>query len=105
MSAQAGDLTAHDVAWAVEMALSSPQHRWVEQQILRAVGRDQAIEVARHILTSWGTFSSDGRVAGQPFAPAGYLTVERDGRSGLISFAQLVDAVRSGPPAWQEALF
>jgi len=105
MSAQAGDLTADDVAWAVEVALSSYQHHWVEQQITQAPGREQAIEVARHILTSWGTFSSDGRVAGQPFAPAGFLTVERDGRSGLVSFAQLVDTVRCGPPPWQEALF
>jgi len=105
MSARHGDLTADDVAWAVEVALSSHEDRWVEHEITDAPGRDQAIDAARHILTSWGCFSSDGRVAGQPFAPAGFLTVERDGRSGLISFAQLVDAVRSGPPAWQEALF
>jgi hypothetical protein len=104
MSGHHGDLTAHDVAWAVEVALSSHHNRWVEHQITRAHGREQAIEAARHILTSWGTFSPDGRVAGQPFAPAGYLSVERHGRAGLISFAQLVDAVRSGP-AWQEALF
>jgi hypothetical protein len=105
MSAHHGDLTGDDVAWAVEVALSSHQDRWVERRIIQAAGRHQATEVARHILTSWGTFSADGRVAGQPFAPAGFLTVERDGRSGLISFAQLVDAVRTGPPAWQEALF
>jgi hypothetical protein len=105
MSPHHGDLTADDVAWAVEVALSSHQDRWVEHQITQAAGRERAIDAARHILTSWGTFSRDGRVAGQPFAPAGFLTVERDGRSGLITFAQLVDAVRSGPPAWQEALF
>ena len=104
MSAHHGDLTAADVAWAVEVALSSHQDRWVERQISQAAGRDPAIDAARHILTGWGTFGRDGRVAGQPFAPAGFLTVERDGRSGLITFAQLVDAVRSGP-AWQEALF
>ena len=105
MTGHHGDLTAEDVAWAVEVALSSHQGRWVEHEITRAPGRDQAIDAARHILTSWGTFSTDGRVAGQPFAPAGFLTVERDGRSGLISFDQLVDAVRTRPPAWQEALF
>lgn len=105
MSAHRGDLTADDVTWAVEVALSSHQERWVEHEIKQAPGRDQAVDAARHILTSWGTFSTDGRVAGQPFAPAGYLSVERDGRSGLITFAQLVDAVRTGPPAWQEALF
>ena len=105
MTGHHGDLTAADVAWAVEVALSSHQHRWVERQITDAAGRDQAVDAARHILTSWGCFSSDGRVAGQPFAPAGFLTVERDGRSGLITFAELVDAVRSGRPAWQEALF
>ena len=104
MSARRGDLTADDVAWAVEVALSSHQDRWVERQIIRAADRDQAIDTARHILTSWGTFSRDGRVAGQPFAPAGFLTVEHDGHAGLISFPQLVDAVRGGP-AWQEALF
>jgi hypothetical protein len=105
MSARHGDLTAADVAWAVEVALSSHQDRWVEHQITGAAGRDEAIDAARHILTSWGTFSRDGRVAGQPFAAAGFLTVERDGRSGLISFAHLVDAVRTGSPAWQGALF
>jgi hypothetical protein len=104
VSAHNGDLTADDVAWAVEVALSSHQNRWVEHEIIRAAGRDQAIDAARHILTSWGTFGRDGRVVGQPFAPAGFLTVERDGRSGLISFAQLVDSARCGP-AWQEALF
>jgi hypothetical protein len=104
MSAHHGELTSDDVAWAVEVALSSHQDRWVEHEITHALGRDHAIDTARHILTSWGTFRSDGRVAGQPFARAGFLTVERGGRSGLISFAQLVDAVRTGP-AWQEALF
>ena len=105
MSSHHGDLTAADVAWAVEVALSSHQDRWVERQITQAPGREEAIETARHILTSWGTFSSDGRVAGQPFAPAGYLSVERGGRGGLITFAQLVDAARGVLPAWQEALF
>jgi hypothetical protein len=99
-----GNLTADDVVWAVEVALSSYQDRWVEHEIDRAVGRDEAIDAARHILTSWGTFSRDGRVAGQPFAPAGFLAVKRDGRTGLISFAQVADTVRSGP-GWQEALF
>jgi hypothetical protein len=76
----------------------------VERRITSAASRDAAVDTARHILTAWGTFSSDGRVAGQPFAPAVHLTVERQGRNGLISIAELVDAVRSGP-AWQEALF
>jgi hypothetical protein len=104
MSARLGDLTANDVAWAVNLALTSHHDRWVQRQIRGAADRNQAIDTARHILTSWGTFSDDGRVAGQPFAPAGYLTVEHDGHAGLISFPQLVDAVR-GQPARQETLF
>ena len=104
MSAHRGDLTGADIAWAVDVALASHHNRWVQRQIADAAGRDLAIDAARHILTSWGTFGPDGRVAGQPFAPAGYLSVERDGHRGLVSFAELVDAVRSGP-AWQEALF
>ena len=104
MTGHHGDLAADDVAWAVEVALSSYQDRWVERQISGAADRAQAIDTARHLLTSWGTFGSDGRVAGQPFAPAGFLTVEHDGHAGLISFAQLVDVVR-GQPAWQQTLF
>jgi hypothetical protein len=104
MSANHATLTAADITWAAETALSSHQHRWVERQITGAASRDAAIDATRHILTTWGTFNSDGRVAGQPFAPPGQLTVERHGHSGFVSVAELVDAVRSGP-AWQEALF
>ena len=104
MTAPAGTLTAHDLAWAVETALSSFADRWVETRIRDAADRDQAIATARQLLAGWGTFSADGRVAGAPFAPPGQLSVERHGRAGLLPITALVDTCRGGH-AWQEALF
>ena len=104
MSTSHGTLTAHDMAWAVEAVLASHQHRWIETLIYAAENRDAAVTTARQVLSCWGIFGPDGRVAGQPFAPPGYLTVERDGRAGLLSIPELVDACRTGA-AWQEALF
>ncbi|GAC1373499.1 MAG: hypothetical protein NVS1B12_17140 [Acidimicrobiales bacterium] len=104
MSTSHGTLTAQDLAWAVEAALTSHQHRWIETLICAAENRDAAVTAACQVLSCWGTFGPDGRVAGQPFAPPGYLTVERDGRAGLLSIPELVDACRTGT-SWQQALF
>jgi len=104
MSTAHGTLTAHDLAWAVETALASYQHRWIETLIRAADDHEIAVIAARQALSSWGSFGPDGRVADQPFAPPGYLTVERDRRAGLLSITELVDACRTGA-AWQEALF
>lgn len=76
MSAHRGDLTADDVAWAVEVALSSHQERWVEHQITHAAGRDQAIDVARHILTSWGVLQQR-RAGRRPAVRAGRVPHRR----------------------------
>ena len=104
MTAPHGNLTAHDLAWAVEAALTSYQHRWIETVIRAADDREAAVIAARHVLSSWGTFGPEGRVAGQPFAPPGHLSVERDGRAGLLPILELVDACRTGT-SWQQALF
>ena len=99
-----GTLTAADVAWAVEQALGSYEARWVERELQRALTRGLAVRRAKLLLAGWGSFGPDGRVAGEPFAPAGALSVERDGRQGVIAIAEVVDAVRDRR-APQEALF
>jgi hypothetical protein len=104
VTARHGTLTGADIAWAVGIVLDGLLGRWVERQITGAPTRDQAVRAAGRILASSGTLGPEGLVAGQPFAPPGALAVHHDGHRGLITVAELVDAVRGGH-RWQEALF
>lgn len=106
-----GTLTDADVAGTIERALGMFERRWIEQGIREAATDADALDIINQRLGVCGWSDTDGlHVESEPgrrrFRAEVWKRVGLEPqRAGFVTYAEVVDHVRHGPPAVQGALF
>lgn len=95
---EAPPITQPERAWAIETALASYQHRWLEAQLRSCRELFDAERLARRYLREWSAFPGDRWIKSEQLG----LLVSIGRRSSLIPWREIALAARDGLSVQQE---